>query len=305
MDSAKDRLLKRLLPWFEDREISDPISNWYGRYRHLTEKLTNDRWPGNLFQRIETTNPDWLIILDACRYDVLADVADDAVVQSAISPASQTAIFLEAANEASLFSDYVYATAHAKPSMVDPGAKELVPVHEEEWVSDLYTCPPLPALEHSLEFLDRGESVVTHLLQPHWPHVVTVDGETRPVPKGLHPALLGHDEAENFNQVLLTEMSKPDGFNRAKQSYRAAVQSVWQLVRDFAHRETEAGRTVAVTADHGELFGERGFVSHPPIRIKPLVQVPWVLFEPGRSRSIDDEVSVSTREKLEALGYVS
>jgi hypothetical protein len=102
---------------------------------------------------------------------------------------------------------------------------------------------------------------------------------------------------------------------RVRAAYRANLEYVLPEVRTLL--ENVAGR-VAITADHGNLFGEWGLYGHPMCTPVPaLLAVPWAettgtdrrthssALEPPEELPVSRVYGDGTdRERLEALGYL-
>lgn len=116
--------------------------------------------------------------------------------------------------------------------------------------------------------------------------------------------------------------TRPPGISdgRLYRAYRENLEAVLPAVERLLSELD--GRTV-VTADHGQLFGERLFsipirkYGHPPgLYPEELVKVPWHVFDEGPRREIvseerpgkssrDTEDEELARERLRDLGYVN
>jgi hypothetical protein len=87
---------------------------------------------------------------------------------------------------------------------------------------------------------------------------------------------------------------------------RLALRSVERLL------ENTDAETVAITADHGELFGELGAYGHPEGVPHPnLKKVPWVETTATDERTSDPDVDIARQEsgaefeeQLRDLGYL-
>lgn len=294
-------------PWFA---IGGP-----GKKEHLTYRIwkrLNQSFPGgsnaDLFSYIETTEWDLLIILDACRYDTLLHLVDALVIESAISPASSTPEFLQMAHEARLFDNIVYVSANPQTSRYTPSPDvDLIDVSKRYWDESLSTVRPGDVYDVALEYLQQGERVVAHTIQPHYPHIHEVDGNVVPVKNGLHPKEL--DLEWDTPQIQGPLANGQISLERARRSYEITSDFAWNRALSFTRDLLAKDYSVAITSDHGELFGERGFVEHPVgIRVPSLFTVPWVYFE---TESGDGSINISEEtdeqpieDRLRALGYV-
>jgi hypothetical protein len=153
------------------------------------------------------------------------------------------------------------------------------------------------AAEAAAEFPEKR--LIVHLMQPHKPY------------------LGAHSDQFTYEAGLRTTMQVSEADT---DTLRAAYRETLEITLDAVAARLDAldGRTV-VTADHGELLGER--VSPLPVRwyghpegiyVPELVEVPWHVVSEGPRRTItadppqampdSDEEDVT--ETLRALGYV-
>jgi hypothetical protein len=293
--------LGRYAPWFHRSSAKEPFS--YRAWKWLAQKRSSVGWSSDLFARIERTDWDLLVVLDACRFDTLSEVADCAVVDCAVSPVSATPDFLQGAAQRDLFGDATYVSANPQTRKYDPvPSGELVDVSERGWDDYLATVPPDVVYDEALDHLENGSSVVAHTLQPHFPHICQVGDSVVPVPGGYHPEQIDR-EIEGQLKMQRALASGTGSLDAASRSYDVATQFAWDRALGATVEALEGGYTVCITSDHGELFGEWGLVEHPVgVRVKRLVEVPWVTFEPREDRGGSEAPSVS--ERLSALGYV-
>jgi len=147
------------------------------------------------------------------------------------------------------------------------------------------------ALARERPDLDR---LVVHYKQPHAPYTVAARREGRTDLTAVEAAPFDYLSAggnyADVREAYLTDL-------------RAAVDEVAALCRNV-------DGTVAVTADHGEAFGENGEYGHRPAMLHPQVRrVPWLTLSATdeRTRDPDLEEYESTDRgidaQLEALGY--
>jgi len=293
--------LGRYAPWFHTTSAGEPFT--YRAWKWLIQQRSSVGWSGDLFERIERTQWDLLIILDACRYDTLSRVAGCAVVDRAVSPVSATPDFLAGCAERDIFGDADYVSANPQTSKRNPVPEgTLVDVSEEGWDEYLATVPPDAVYEVALERLETDQRVVAHTLQPHAPHICQVGDSVVPVPGGLHPEGVDTNIEDELKMQGVLASGRED-LDRARRSYTVATRFAWDRALAATVEALERGHTVCITADHGELFGEWGLTEHPVgVAVKRLIEVPWVVFEPPREVGQGEAPSVS--ERLESLGYV-
>ncbi|WP_459194215.1 hypothetical protein [Halosimplex sp. J119] len=287
--------------WREDLQADEALSEPfpYRAWKWLWQRLPARNRRPDLFDRLDEIEWDVVVLLDACRYDVLDDVASNAVIGRTTSPASATPEFLKRARERGVFDGTVYVSGNPQSDANLPGDVEHVPAFEDSWDDGLATVPPEPLYEAARERLGDGDGVVVHTLQPHYPHLCNIGGRTRPIPGGLHPRYFDEELHDEKLQALLT-----NGYldlDTARRSYERSVRFAWERASEFAATAADEGYRVVISADHGEVFGERGFVEHPMgVSIPGLKAVPWVVFEPSSDADGADDVT----DRLAALGYV-
>lgn len=289
--------MSHIAPWFYRQRPGDEEKATYRAWKRAWQ-LIPDLTQSTLFDQIEATDWDLLIILDAARYDTLRDIATG-VVSKAVSPASSTPEFLKAANRNSVFADDYYLSANPQVERHDVDAAHIE--HADHlWDDRLETIPPGPVYDRAAELVRDGESVVAHTVQPHYPHICRINGDLEPVPGGLHPAETDielHDIVQGYltngNYALVD----------ARRSYEICTEFAWNEAQAVAQRLRRDGYSIAITADHGEVFGEYGFVEHPVgVSIPPLRAVPWIEFTPAEDPTSNDEPE-SIDDRLRALGY--
>lgn len=301
-----------------------------GAYNGLYFSLTS-RYPlgTNIFER----EWDLLLVLDACRVDALKAVAPEydwlGSVGSMWSVGSSShewlcKTFTNAYEDEIAETAYLSSNPHTRPTFTEgarPPRKYVTPItwadwdvvdegqfgllrnipHDHEYDDYFETLPPDLVTDHAIE---AGRSVdvdrtIVHYFQPHRPHIAGPYRETRPI-----------TETENrpWTAIQTGAASKGEVWQNYLDNLRLVLDSVERL------RENIDARRVAITADHGELFGEFGQYGHPEGFVHPkLKKVPWAMttasdsgtstpaIEPeGHSAPSESEVT----ERLEQLGYI-
>lgn len=268
---------------------------------------------------IDPFEEDWdnLLVLDACRYDMFERRANlPGRLERVESRASTTVEFLRANVDGHDLRDTVYVTAnpqlHQHRDSIEARFGAVVDVWRADgWSDDHGTVLPetvtAAALRASEEYPNKR--LVVHYMQPHYPFI------------GAGARFAGGDFTD-------PEASDENVWVQLLQG-RLAVdrEGIWDLYDANLDRalppveeamEGLGGRTV-VTADHGNMVGERAFPipfrewGHPRGVYTPeLVDVPWLVYEDGprreirasasgaRDESADDGV---VAERLRDLGY--
>lgn len=144
---------------------------------------------------------------------------------------------------------------------------------------------------------ERPKNCIVHYMQPHAPYYVT--GETY---NELTPR-----EKEPFGSLKSGNYSKQKIFQDYIDNLRFVLNHVDRLIRNYD------ADTVAITADHGELFGEWGIYAHQAGVLHPnLRKVPWAVTSSSDERTSEPDISesdigieeASNEEQLKALGYL-
>lgn len=270
---------------------------------------------------IDILSADWdnLIILDACRFDTFKQVASDlpGELKKVESKASATSEFLRSNFSDEELYDTVYVTANPQLYRIENGIYDTEPINvtfhdqvdvwQNQWHDEHRTVMPKVVTEAALEAAERyrNKRLIIHYIQPHAPYV----GETGIKELPTEYLDFWHSfRAGKFDVSLET----------AKRAYRENLQLVLPHVSELLFKLN--GRTV-VTADHGELLGERGFpvpirrFGHPPYtNIPAALEVPWLVYESGSRPSITAEDpeyyqnkqqvdSEVVEQRLKDLGY--
>lgn len=270
---------------------------------------------------VDILSADWdsLIILDACRFDTFEDVASDlpGELTKVESKASATTQFLRANFSGETLHDTVYVTANPQLYRVENGIYDADPINvafheqidvwQDNWHEEHRTVMPEVVTEAALAAAERypNKRLIVHYMQPHAPYVGDTGVEELPT--------------EYLNFWTSFKRGEFDvSTETAKRAYRENLELVLPSVSELLSEYD--GKTV-VTADHGELLGERDFpipirqFGHPPYtNIPSLVEVPWLVHESGSRPDIVSEAPEDTREsrnvgadtveqRLEDLGY--
>ncbi|WP_266081623.1 alkaline phosphatase family protein [Haladaptatus caseinilyticus] len=145
-----------------------------------------------------------------------------------------------------------------------------------------------------------NKRLIIHYLQPHQPYIGPTGRERFKVSPGLRETL----QQSDVNDELL------------RTAYQENLDLVLDSVADLL--PSLEGRTI-VTADHGEMLGERG--RPVPVRTyghfsglyhDELVTVPWLVIDEGQRKEIisespsvqlDDQDTEEVDERLRQLGY--
>ncbi|MFW5918253.1 MAG: hypothetical protein ACOCR0_02105 [Haloferacaceae archaeon] len=309
------------------RWLPDDFSTWSVLRREVKPRLVRPFVRG-VEDPISFVDRDWdtLVVLDACRYDLFAANNPFPVEAECVhANGSHTKEFL-ANNFAGSHPDTVYVTASPQVAAHAGEFAHVEHVWRDGWDDERDTVLPETMTDRALSVAGEypEKRLVVHYMQPHYPFVGSTASEL-----ATQGSFLGGVRDRTYPSVwerLDAGAADPDlVWDAYAENLREAIPAVERLVGALD------GKTV-VTSDHGNLFGERvsalpvRLYGHPPgIHHPDLTAVPWVElpFEDRRSITAEDTTAgadgdsatagdgcvadggtETTRERLEALGYV-
>jgi len=272
------------------------------------------RWPYNR-RGLDFFEPEWdtMLILDACRYDLFERASGlPGRTTSVESRGSSTKEFLRGNFHGKQLLDTVYVTAspmlHRHRDEIDVEFHAVVNVWQDPgWDERYRTVLPETVANATLEAAERfpRKRLLVHFIQPHYPFLG---------PTGREYFDLDRLDFQ-WDDLASGELDVPlEVVERAyEENFEEVLPSVERLLLQLP------GRTV-VTADHGQLLGERLFpipvreYGHPAgLYTEALVRVPWHVFDNGQRREIvaeaperepNREDEALARERLRDLGYL-
>jgi hypothetical protein len=255
---------------------------------------------------IDVFEEDWdnLLILDACRYDEFERQSSlSGRLESRISRGSTSPEFIRGNFSGKTLHDVVYVSANAWYAKLKDRIDADVHAYEfvERDVMDGVTSRPETVSTAARQAMESypNKRLIVHYMQPHWPYLGPT-GEKFP-------------DARFFQGVRNSETTHDDII----QAYRENLDLVLSEVESL--RSELQGKTV-VTADHGELLGDREkpipikAYRHPEgVYVDSLVKVPWHVYEtnerkdivaerPNETESVDSE---QVEQNLRDLGYLT
>jgi len=227
---------------------------------------------------------DVLVVLDACRADSLRSVAPEFDVIGDVETVWSVG---------SSSSEWLENTFHGHPETgrtvmvtgntwtdryLDADAfAALDEVWKYAWDDDVGTVPPEAVTDRAVALARERDPdrLVVHYMQPHHPFVPD------PLPGDAGMARTGDHSSPASPWILLRRGDVT--VERVRDAYEATLRYVLPEVETLV--ENVDGR-VAVTADHGNLFGEWGLYGHPMHTPVPAVlQVPWAETTGGGRRT--------------------
>lgn len=274
---------------------------------------------------------DWdlLVVLDTCRTDALAAVADEydflddpGAVRSPGSTSGEWVAQVFDRQYADEIADTAYVTANPHSEEVlrrrlmppqyvdvpftwpawDPVDPDAFGTLDEVWTyardNRLGVVPPAAVTDRTIAACRGGDAdrVVAHYMQPHAPYISDAVETGDPM----------SDLYENpFERLQRGEIDRETVWTGYLDNLRLVLDEVADLL------ENVDAEQVVVTADHGEAFGELGFYEHPVCCPHPVVKrVPWYETTAVDRRTRDpapldtDSAGHDVAEQLRDLGYV-
>ena len=262
---------------------------------------------------VDIFEEDWdnLIILDACRYDLFkkkVDVSKYDEFTGKISRGSNSYEFVLGNFFDKELTDTAYLTGNGHIMWMKNELENELNIHSVE-MFDLSekgqkygTHMPEDVRKKSEELLEDYEDkrIVIHFMQPHFPFL---DEEER----------FGFKISNFWDKVYQGEIE--GSYEEFWEAYSETFEKAWKEVKELI--EELDGKTV-ITADHGNVFGER--VSPVPVKEwghpqgiydEKLVKVPWLIIEGDERREIvkespkdsEDYDEEEIKNQLANLGY--
>ena len=266
---------------------------------------------------------DWdvLVILDACRHDVMEEVAPsveflpDPPLDDVNSLGSMTREWMEKNFTAEYAAEmqrtaFVCANPHSHYAVDEEDWLTLVEPWRDGYSDDVGTVPPERVTDAAIRVADETDAdrMIVHYMQPHAPF--------RSRPDLSPPELRSQSAADAEYRTVDDKLMDGD----------LAVETIWDAYRDnlgwaLEHVETLLERVHAdravISSDHGHTLGEYGCYAHPDyVPLPPLKSVPWieVTAHGGEQRAVgngrtepqkDDELTTDeqVRAQLRSLGY--
>ena len=258
---------------------------------------------------------DVLVVLDACRADLLRSVAADVeylgAVETVRSVGSSSSEWLEntfVGHDETTRTAMVTGNTWTDRYLDADAFLALDEVWKYAWDDDLGTVPAAAITDRAIATAREigPDRLVVHYMQPHHPFVPDpISGDDGMARTGAH-------SSDSNPWVLLRRGDV--SVDRVWDAYEANLRYVLSAVATLI--ENVDGR-VAITADHGNLFGEWGLYGHPMYTPVPaLLAVPWAetagedrrthtpTTEPPEPLPVSRVYGADTdRDRLEALGY--
>lgn len=262
---------------------------------------------------------DVLIILDACRVDLLEEVADeyhflpDPPINHIRSAGSYSEGWLrnnftgeQAIKHRRKMKNTIHVSGNPFTKDVFDGDEFQIldEVWEYGWGDDGY-LPPKVVTDQSIRHhrSENPDHMIIHYMQPHAPFIsqedlgYSIDIDDFASPKGTVQS------RTPWELLRDGEVTETEVWTAYKETLRAVLDSV-EVLLDSINADT-----VVISADHGNAIGEKGIYGHPRhLPLSCLRNVPWVKTSANDNGEYNPEehnkqISTDREEQLEQLGY--
>lgn len=265
---------------------------------------------------------DWdvLVLLDACRWDLMQSVASDWPflpddVQAVYSPASMSEEFLERHLTDEYEDDIeetamIAANAFTRHDWVrEAGWSHLDEVWTHSWSDDDGTVLPRPVTDAAIDYWRRddreADQMIVWYLQPHGPFV------NEDWSHGFEKSEIGDGAGIHksvWNRLRDGELTEDQLWGGYRRNLEFVLEDVQLLLRNLD------AENVVISSDHANGLGEWGVYGHPKYVPAPAVKrVPWVETTATDENGYDPEYQtryeqtdteeIDVDERLSALGY--
>jgi len=287
-----------------------------------------------LLTDLQNNDDSWLlIVLDACRYDILDEYFNDyfeGQIRPAFTYCRNTFQYMRTNWEEKYSITYISAATPVNSEVDFESGKtetagmrrdseklielyqgytpsnhirEIIDVWKTHWDPKLGVAPPEPVTDCAIEKAKTVDRLVVHYFQPHQPYI----GKTN-----HRENIDSHDDAEYAIVSTGAQERAKNGEisnSRLRQLYRDTLLRVLSQVCRLV-RKTDFN-TIVLIGDHGESLGEYSLYGHPD-RANPYIQtVPWAKIQDvkhvvGNAHSKKDHTTEegTVSERLEDLGYI-
>lgn len=255
---------------------------------------------------------DYLVILDACRYDIFEEVYDSYLEGNLVkvkSPASQTIDWLKE-SWSGFFDDLVYISSH--PTVNSMGIErggfkakdhfhKIEDVWDYGWNEELGVVPPREVTRSALNKSERGKDFVVHYMQPHLPYLSLLEDCSNeeisdrteltaagvPKPDSRVERVVGRIIVNLGGRELLWSLKRvfnlrsPPGTMEMAWRNEGVLhhykENLKRVLNSVSHFREKVEGDIAVTSDHGEMLGENGKYGHEANSDHPVLrEVPWL-----------------------------
>lgn len=296
-----------------NRAIRNHIAE-YGIQRGV--KIWGTKWYLRKTRSIEPVNffdKEWdvLIVLDACRLDLMQEVAPEYTYVSSISSVTSVGSATHQWMPETIDNTpigvlkgtaFITGNPFSDKFLNDDQFAVLDEVWRYAWDEDAGTVLPRPVTDRAISVGREvePERLVVHYMQPHAPFVNSAESQGF----NLETFTSGPEFRTEWQRLANDERTFDEVWSDYKDNLRLVMDDLELLLQSINADK------VVITSDHGNAMGEYGLYGHPgDVPISCLHDVPWCVTgatdngaycpeEYSRSNNSDE-----LTEKLDALGY--
>lgn len=286
------------------RLLSLPLNKAYGYHvdRHTSS--------------VDVMSKDWdnLFILDACRADYFeSQHCFEESTERVITPGKMSWEFMRETFLGKQFHDTIYITSNPFATRLPEDtffkSKYLI----DEWDDEIGTIHPEDVVAAGVTAHERypHKRLILHFMQPHRPYLGPTAERLRE-----RVDLKGYRNQGDGLQIWGAAKEKKVTIEEVRQAYQESLDIVLDVVESTL--DDVDGKTI-ITADHGEMLGERVFPFTSRVwghsegfSTLTLREVPWLELPSGSRRAVTESDPVEATDKIDikkvskrlsALGY--
>lgn len=279
-------------------------------YRYIAQEgylyYLNKIQAKNVFDR----NWDILVVLDACRVDLLESVSEEYSfledIKQMVSVGSQSEEWMERTFTSSYgkaLSNTVVVTGnpYSKTALDANNLKKLDEVWEYSWDKEIGSIKARPITDQAIaQWREvKPDRLIVHYMQPHFPCVPGPRLSSGPMIDDF-----GNESVTIWSRLKNGELTREEVWDAALRNLHYVLNDVELLLNNVS------APTVAITSDHGDAYGEKNVYGHPRKSTHDKVKiVPWVETTGKDSGSYTpneyskNRMELDRDEQLAALGY--
>jgi hypothetical protein len=310
--------------------LDDPVL-FHNELRRINRYLNGRVYFGRDNSTFDVIEEDWdnLVILDGCRYSLFAEHSEmSGDLISVNSQGGHSNEFMRNTFHGRDLHDTVYITSNPWSEDIDDDVFFLKKTTYTEEVKGGKARLPEDVARLAAETFQEypNKKYIVHFMQPNNPYIGPKAREYRKQLLEKKDVLCtemdtpGSDGIEPVREVPHLRRALRRGYiskEKMMEVYTENLEIVTKYAEDVID---ELGGKTAVTADHGDMFGER----LPPLFIKEyshwegihseyIRKVPWLVMESENRRSIEAEVPLSresldnksVKNHLKSMGYLA
>lgn len=266
---------------------------------------------------------DVLLILDACRVDLLEEVADEydflpePPFETFFSAGSYSGEWMtqnftgQKAKEHQVKlrnTSYITGNPFSEETLTSDIFGELNEVWKYGWDDENGIMPPDVLTDEAISHhrSEQPDQMIVHYMQPHAPFISDTTFEYQTDTTTFTNPDANFDSRTPWDLLRDGLITKDELWGAYKDTLREVLDSV-EIVLQSIDAEN-----VVISADHANAIGEYGLYGHPRgIHLAPLCEVPWVKTTATDTSEYTPQTQIkhttednSTTEKLEQLGYI-